>query len=90
MLNTATSVSAYQLSRMLRDSPLTSKKTSPNRGRGAASDADMLPMVNPEPWLCPVSDHEKVLPAGIATFRGREFSRPAAKPSAGMASLIVG
>ena len=48
MLNTATPVAAYQLSRMLRDSPLTSKKTSPSRGSGAASDADMLPMVTPD------------------------------------------
>jgi hypothetical protein len=30
---------------MLRELPRTSKKTSPSRGRGAASDADMLPMV---------------------------------------------
>ena len=45
MLNTATPVSAYQLSRMLRELPRTSKNTSPSRGNGAASDADMLPMV---------------------------------------------
>src|SRR5262249_50573060 len=57
MLNTATPVSAYQLSRMLRDSPLTSKYTSPSRGNGAASDADMLPMVTLDPRLCPVGDH---------------------------------
>src|SRR5215468_11893468 len=57
MLNTATPVSAYQLSRMLRDSPLTSKYTSPSRGNGAASDADMLPMVTLDPPLCPVGDH---------------------------------
>jgi hypothetical protein len=30
---------------MLRELPRTSKKTSPSRGSGAASDADMLPMV---------------------------------------------
>jgi hypothetical protein len=45
MLNTATPVSEYQLSRMLLELPRTSKKTSPRRGRGAASEADMLPMV---------------------------------------------
>ena len=45
ILNTATPVSAYQLSRMLRELPRTSKNTSPSRGNGAASDADMLPMV---------------------------------------------
>jgi hypothetical protein len=45
MLNTATPVSAYQLSRMLRESPRTSKNTSPSRGNGAASDADMHAMV---------------------------------------------
>jgi hypothetical protein len=45
MLNTEIPVSAYQLKRMLRELPRTSKKTSPSRGRGAASDADMLPMV---------------------------------------------
>jgi hypothetical protein len=33
--------------------PLTSKKTSPSRGRGAASDADMAPMVTPNHRLCP-------------------------------------
>jgi hypothetical protein len=26
----------------------------------------MLPMVNPEPWLCPVSDHENTGPTGRA------------------------
>ena len=45
MLNTATPVSAYQLTRMVRESPRTSKKTSPRRGNGAASDADMVPIV---------------------------------------------
>jgi hypothetical protein len=30
---------------MLRELPRTSKKTSPSRGSGAASDADMLPIV---------------------------------------------
>ncbi len=45
MLNTATPVSAYQLSLMLRELPLMSKNTSPRRGSGAASEADMLPMV---------------------------------------------
>ena len=45
MLKTATELSAYQLSRMLRDSPRTSKKTSPSRGRGTASGSDMLPIV---------------------------------------------
>jgi hypothetical protein len=40
MLKTATPVSAYQLSRMLRELPRTSKKTSPRRGSGAASDTD--------------------------------------------------
>ena len=47
MEKTATPVSAYQLSRMLRELPRTSKNTSPSRGNGAASDADMLPMVTP-------------------------------------------
>ncbi|HEX9529037.1 MAG TPA: hypothetical protein VF951_16180, partial [Streptosporangiaceae bacterium] len=45
MLSTATPVSAYQLIRRLRDVLRTSKKTSPRRGIGAASDVDMLPMV---------------------------------------------
>jgi hypothetical protein len=45
MLKTATPVSEYQLSRMLRELPRTSKKTSPSRGKGAASDADMQPIV---------------------------------------------
>src|SRR5215475_7344117 len=45
MLKTATELSAYQLSRMVRDSPLTSKKTSPSRGRGTAPGSDMLPIV---------------------------------------------
>ena len=52
MLRTATPVSAYQLSRMLRELPRTSKKTSPRRGSGAASDADMVPMVTPNHRLC--------------------------------------
>jgi hypothetical protein len=45
MLKTETPVSAYQLRRMLRELPRTSKKTSPSRGSGAASDADMVPIV---------------------------------------------
>src|ERR1700760_424143 len=45
MLNTDTPVSEYQLRRMLRELPRTSKKTSPSRGSGAASDADMLLIV---------------------------------------------
>jgi hypothetical protein len=45
MLKTAMPVSAYQLSLMLLELPLTSKNTSPRRGSGAASDADMMPMV---------------------------------------------
>jgi hypothetical protein len=45
MLKTETPVSAYQLKRMLRELPRTSKKTSPSRGSGAASDADMLLIV---------------------------------------------
>jgi hypothetical protein len=45
MLKTETPVSAYQLSRMLRELPRTSKKTSPSRGNGAASDADMVLIV---------------------------------------------
>jgi hypothetical protein len=49
MLNTATPVSEYQLRRMLRELPRTSKKTSPRRGRGAASEADMDAMVAPDP-----------------------------------------
>jgi hypothetical protein len=54
MLNTAIPVLAYQLRRMLRELPRTSKKTSPSRGKGAASDADMLPMVAPQPNVCPL------------------------------------
>ena len=46
MLKTAMPVSEYQLRRILRELPRTSKKTSPSRGKGAASD-DMLPMVAP-------------------------------------------
>jgi hypothetical protein len=49
MLNTATPVSEYQLRRMLRELPRTSKKTSPRRGSGAASDADMEFMVASAP-----------------------------------------
>lgn len=45
MLNTAMPVSEYQLRRMLLELPRTSKKTSPSRGSGAASEADMQPMV---------------------------------------------
>src|ERR1700733_4355554 len=45
MLKTDIPVSAYQLRCMLRELPRTSKKTSPSRGRGAASDADMPLMV---------------------------------------------
>jgi hypothetical protein len=45
MLKTEIPVSAYQLRRMLRELPRTSKKTSPSRGSGAASEADMLPIV---------------------------------------------
>src|ERR1700722_10704452 len=47
MLNTAIPVSAYQLTRMLREPPRTSKKMSPSRGRRPESGADMLPMVAP-------------------------------------------
>jgi hypothetical protein len=54
MLNTATPVSEYQLSRMLRVLPRTSKNTSPSRGSGAASDPDMLPMVAPSPASRPI------------------------------------
>jgi hypothetical protein len=56
MLNTATPVSAYQLSLMLRALPLTSKKTSPSRGSGAGSDADMLPMVTLNYRICLVGE----------------------------------
>jgi hypothetical protein len=45
MLKTETPVSEYQLKRMLRELPRTSKKTSPSRGNGAAPDADMVPIV---------------------------------------------
>ena len=47
MLNTAIPVSAYQLTRMLREPPRTSKKMLPSRGRRPESGADMLPMVAP-------------------------------------------
>ena len=56
MLRTATPVSAYQLSRMLRELPRTSKKTSPRRGSGAASDADMPPIVTLNHQLCLVRE----------------------------------
>src|SRR5580693_2659450 len=56
MLRTATPVSAYQLSRMLREFPRTSKKTSPRRGSGAASDADMVPIVALNHRLCLVRE----------------------------------
>jgi hypothetical protein len=49
MLKTAIPVSEYQLSRMLRELPRTSKNTSPSRGSGAASDPDMLPNGGPQP-----------------------------------------
>jgi hypothetical protein len=57
MLSTATPVSAYQLIRKVRDVLLTSKKTSPRRGSGAASDIDMLPMVTLNHRICLVDDH---------------------------------
>src|SRR5580693_6073184 len=60
MLKTATPVSPYQLSRILRESPRTSKKTSPRRGRGAASFDDMVPMVTRNEPTCPVNDHHAV------------------------------
>ena len=56
MLNTATAVSAYQLSLRLLALPLISKKTSPSRGSGAASDADMLPMVTLNQMICLAGD----------------------------------
>ncbi len=52
MLSTATPVSAYQLIRRLREVLLTSKKTSPRRGSGAASDVDMVPMVTLTYRIC--------------------------------------
>ena len=55
MLKTATPVSAYQLSRILRELPRTSKNTSPSRGNGAASDADMEPMVALNQRVCPIN-----------------------------------
>jgi hypothetical protein len=42
---------------MLRELPRTSKNTSPSRGNGAASDADMQPMVALKHRVCPISDH---------------------------------
>ena len=47
----------YELSRMLRELPRTSKNTSPSRGNGAASDADMQPMVALRQRVCPIIDH---------------------------------
>src|ERR1022692_1450575 len=57
MLSTATPVSAYQLIRRLRDGLLTSKKTSPRRGSGAASDIDMEPMVTLNHQICLLNVH---------------------------------
>src|SRR6202012_2540095 len=54
MLNTATPVSEDQLRRMLRELPRPSKKTSPRRGSGAASDADMEFMVGAAPGFVQV------------------------------------
>src|SRR5262249_18344433 len=90
MLNTATPVSAYQLSRMLRDSPLTSKYTSPSRGNGAASAADMLPMVTLDPRLCPVGGHLTATGNTALAVGPARFSRLAAERSWRMAQLSVG
>ena len=57
MLSTATPVSAYQLIRRLRAVLLTSKKTSPRRGSGAAPDVDMEPMVTLTNRICLANDH---------------------------------
>src|ERR1700689_295019 len=54
VLKTEIPVSAYQLKRILLELPRTSKKTSPSRGSGAASDADMVPIVAWLPSLCPL------------------------------------
>jgi hypothetical protein len=90
MLKTATPVSAYQLSRMLRELPLTSKKTSPRRGNGAASDADMLPIVTPNHRLCLVRDQLRAGRGGRDSSGGRaersgEFTDLAAREPALMA-----
>jgi hypothetical protein len=47
---------------MLRELPRTSKKTSPSRGSGAASDADMEPIVVLAPF--PLSSSSRTLQAG--------------------------
>jgi hypothetical protein len=66
MLNTAMPVSEYQLSRMLLELPRTSKKTSPSLGRGAASEADMLPMV-----ACSLGFVQFVTSFAVPEFAGR-------------------
>jgi hypothetical protein len=50
----------------------------------------MLPMVNPDPRLCPVIDHETTHLQGDKHISAAVFSGPAAEPPAGMASLSVG
>jgi hypothetical protein len=50
----------------------------------------MLPMVNPDPRLCPVIDHETTTPRGDKHISAAVFSSLAAEPPAGMASLSVG
>ena len=76
MLNTAIPVSAYQLRRMLRVLPRTSKKTSPSRGSGAASDADMLPIVAPLLNVCPV--RSEYCPGAPCVTQSRLLVMPAA------------
>ncbi len=63
MLKTAIPVSEYQLSRMLLELPRTSKNTSPSLGKGAASDADMEPMV-----ACPLGFVQFVTSFGAPEF----------------------
>src|SRR5262245_54731185 len=67
MLNTATALSAYQLSRMHLASPRTSKKISPSRGRGTASGSDMLPIVARGGQLVQLMNRIGGLPGTITT-----------------------
>src|SRR5690348_16472362 len=82
MLNTDTPVSEYQLRRMVRELPRTSKKTSPSRGSGAASDADMVPIVALLPSLCPVRHQHLFSRLAGGWNSGREFRHPACKTAA--------
>jgi hypothetical protein len=61
---------------MLRALPRTSKKTSPRRGSGTASDADMEPMVTLVYRICLVGEQ---LMASARRRSGSSFPDPAAR-----------